>query len=969
MDAATKDQFTSEINEPRISLSLGATAFTNQFFATSISISDFVQLLTNFKIGKKDGDAFAPALFSGNIRKNENAERIELMGLDIDAGYPIGPIIERLRTCGIKAVVYTTFSHLATETRAPRRGVEAWRQRIGSSATDARYLREVKHYHPDIANSCTSHEEQNDLIIFHHAAIPKFRVVLPLKKAWVRTEFISDIVAEAVWRRAIHMTAELLGVSTNPSATDVARLFYFPRVPDEPARANSRFEILEGDLFDGLGQVDIADINSTFAKIDDKINQKSRSRAHIDPASVRHQSHSFKIIDPIDGRSLTLDEWLARWGPAFQAADAIAAGPFEDPETKQVFLWASFGWRTGALLCQCPNHLQHTIPVDKRGRPLRRRRYGDFSAFNASDTKRSSGFAFHCFHAHCANIDRKTLLELALNVGWISPRTLVDPRYLLQGRFDELIAKLEAANDPRPIIKLEPGEMAKVADAAEAVLIDTDVPFYNRGGILVTPYLVKMKSFHGTTTTSPALARVMVPMVLDQLTRYARCQRYDGRSGEYVPANPPKSLAETILNRPANWRFRRLSGIIATPSLRPDGSLLNTAGYDPETCLLVVDLPEMPAIPVDLSRQDALAALQVLDGLLDGFPFVNQASRSVALSALLTTVCRAAMEVAPMHVSSAPAPGTGKSYLWDLVSYVSIGQRCPVTTAPKSTDELEKRLDGSLLEGTPIICLDNVSEELGSDKLCVAIERPVIDIRRLGASDKFKVENRATLLATGNNLQLRGDVTRRALLAQRDAELERPEMREFKDRPHEIIMAARGKFIAAALTVVWAYIVAGRPNKRPPLASFEDWSKTVRESLVWLGREDPVATMVAARDEDPELAERREVIMALHTVFESDKVTVKHMVDAAEETVANDPDNQYAGRHQHYPQLLAALSQVAGDRGRILADKLGKWLRSNKGRIVGNLRLIRATGPDVSPAKWAIEVLQQTTNRASTTGG
>ena len=58
-----------------------------------------------------------------------------------------------------------------------------------------------------------------------------------------------------------------------------------------------------------------------------------------------------------------------------------------------------------------------------------------------------------------------------------------------------------------------------------------------------------------------------------------------------------------------------------------------------------------------------------------------------------------------------------------------------------------------------------------------------------------------------------------------------------------MVLADRGKYIAACLTICRAYIAAGRPDKLPKLASFGDWSDTVRSALVWLGEADPVKSM------------------------------------------------------------------------------------------------------------------------------
>src|SRR4029079_3845618 len=116
-----------------------------------------------------------------------------------------------------------------------------------------------------------------------------------------------------------------------------------------------------------------------------------------------------------------------------------------------------------------------------------------------------------------------------------------------------------------------------------------------------------------------------------------------------------------------------------------------------------------------------------------------------------------------------------------------------------------------------------------------------------------RIVNRTTLFATGNNIRLVGDMTRRSITSSLDAQLERPEVRRFKADPLKQVLATRGLYVAAVLTIVRAYIMAGQPNRLLPLASFEDWSDKVRSALVWLGEADPIDTIALARAEDPEL--------------------------------------------------------------------------------------------------------------------
>src|ERR1035438_161575 len=86
-----------------------------------------------------------------------------------------------------------------------------------------------------------------------------------------------------------------------------------------------------------------------------------------------------------------------------------------------------------------------------------------------------------------------------------------------------------------------------------------------------------------------------------------------------------------------------------------------------------------------------------------------------------------------------------------------------------SEEETEKRLGAAMLAGQPLISIDNISGELGGDALCQIIERPVVEIRVLGRSDRVRIEARGTsLYATGNNFVVVADVCRRVITTNLD---------------------------------------------------------------------------------------------------------------------------------------------------------------------------------------------------------
>lgn len=502
------------------------------------------------------------------------------------------------------------------------------------------------------------------------------------------------------------------------------------------------------------------------------------------------------------------------------------------------------------------------------------------------------------------------------------------------------------AGPKRMSIQLEPGALHRIATLGERALIAAGAPLYTRGGI-VRPIVDEMQAAHGRTTKVARLATVDADMLVDHLSRSADWTKYNSRKNDYTLTDPPRNVAAIILARDGEWRLPPLAGVITTQTLRPDGTILSAPGYDAETRLLLLDPPAIPVMKEAPTKADALQALGTLDALLDGFPFVDAASRSVALSGLITPVVRGAMPVAPLHANTAPVAGSGKSFIVDIASAILTGDRAPVIAAGRNEEETEKRLGSALLAGLPIVSIDNVNGQLGGDALCQMVERPVVSVRPLGVSKLVRIESRATTFATGNNIQLVGDMTRRVVLCSLDPDVERPELRTFRFNPYEAVIANRGRYVAAALTIARAYIVAGYPLALPPLASFEAWSNIVRSALVWLGRVDPVDTMAAARADDPVLATLSAVLHAWHQAIGEGERSTGKVKEIAE---TRDPfSNSIHG------DLLQALSEVAeGRHGGIDSTRLGKFLGRHSGRIVDGLKLLGTTDSHTKRKAWRV---------------
>src|SRR5690606_20549056 len=116
-------------------------------------------------------------------------------------------------------------------------------------------------------------------------------------------------------------------------------------------------------------------------------------------------------------------------------------------------------------------------------------------------------------------------------------------------------------------------------------------------------------------------------------------------------------------------RFPPLRGLSMTPTLRAE-----MPGYDPESRLFLA-FPEnmFPPGKMEPTRAEAEAALRRLAHPLRGFPFVAEIDRSVALSGMIAAVIRGEMKTCPLHMIDAPARGTGKTKLAEIIGIMGTG--------------------------------------------------------------------------------------------------------------------------------------------------------------------------------------------------------------------------------------------------------------------------------------------------------
>jgi hypothetical protein len=483
-----------------------------------------------------------------------------------------------------------------------------------------------------------------------------------------------------------------------------------------------------------------------------------------------------------------------------------------------------------------------------------------------------------------------------------------------------------------PTIRLVNGQLPRAVTETESALLSIGTAIFSRAGTLVYPVAETMTASDGRKTVMARLSAFSTDSFLEPVAEAGIFQRYSLKRKRWVDIDPPPQLVRMVLSRERKWTFPRVSGIITTPTLRCDGSLLATAGYDARSELYLLPGLQLPPIPERPTRDQAVAALATLKDLLSEFSFKQKSlDCSIAISGLLTALLRGSLPTAPIYLIIADTPGTGKSYLIDVIAMVASGRLCPVITASKNAEETEKRLGSVLLDGVSLVSLDNCVHDLGGELLCQITERPVVKIRVLGRSAMPDCECRTALFATGNNITFKKDMLRRGLVCTLEALDERPELRSFKRDALEIAASNRDTYVAAALTVVRAYFTAGAPQVCGPLASYAAWSRMVRSPLVWLGEPDPIKIMDQIRAEDWDLGNIREFFelwLAYDLGLNADHTVTKIVEIACHPQAANN----YAP--QTFKQLLLRIAARKDAPDVVSTERFGWWLRSISGRVV-----------------------------------
>ena len=327
------------------------------------------------------------------------------------------------------------------------------------------------------------------------------------------------------------------------------------------------------------------------------------------------------------------------------------------------------------------------------------------------------------------------------------------------------------------------------------------------------------------------------------LSRCARYMRVANEEGDLVATDAPGKVVKDVMALP-NWPgILPIVGLISSPVVRPDGSIIDQPGHDAATGLFYTGTVGMAlTVPDSPTQDDAVkAASYIVSEVFGDFPFREQASRANTLAALLTTLTLPLIGGnIPLGLFDKPQAGTGASLLTEIIAELVTGEKANMQTAPDNDEEWRKAITAVLIQGPQIVVIDNVTTALKSSKLSQMLTARTWSDRMLGQTKMLNLPQTAAWFATGNNIQLGGDIARRAYWIRVDALLARPWLRE-EFRHHDILAWVeehRSELLSMLLTMVRAWIVAGKPKgTAPKIGSFVKWSQVIGGILTYAGVE------------------------------------------------------------------------------------------------------------------------------------
>ena len=469
----------------------------------------------------------------------------------------------------------------------------------------------------------------------------------------------------------------------------------------------------------------------------------------------------------------------------------------------------------------------------------------------------------------------------------------------------------------KAVVFMQTGETYRAVAASERVLA-IDGHYFNATGPIVR------------IVTRPGQG-ISTELVNDQTLGAFLASKVDyykkAKGGSWERGDPPSSVIQGLRYGQDRLYLPTLAGLSRQPFYGSDGRLICQSGYDEPTGIYA-DFDETEYDLGNPTRDDAERQLHYLNWLLEEFQFATDADRSAAIAAILTAAVRSSLSQAPAFNINAPRSGGGKSYLASLIA-LAAGPGEPYSVSyPTTAEEATKLILAMLLEKPAVILFDDMQAQTGWKSLGPinkALTSPTTTERLLGSSRTATARTNVLFLGTGNNVEPAQDMCRRVVSIRLAPKCETPTLQRYSSSPVAHIRKHRSHIVQAALTIIEAHRLAGRPVADvPSIGSFEEWSATCRHSLIWLGESDPATSLIKQVQQDSDQDDLSAFLKVWFRLFDDEPMMVREVI-------------LYAARDAKFAEVLEDIGVMDGRL--VNTKRLGWYLRNNRERWAGGLRI------------------------------
>jgi hypothetical protein len=859
-----------------------------QKFAT---YADLIEEMSSHVVGTKDGLAFMQGNAIGNERRVPAIKELCVMGLDVDSGVDPKAVIDRIVKRGLTAIIYTTHSHMKGETYLLASSFTNFckKHRIEVAAQEyplalvKRFLIEERKWESWIVNTVLIGEPTQEAegmgVWLHHDPMPKFRAVFPLSEPYViAKQGLSQPDAVKKWKRKLVGLARSLDLPIDESCLDPSRLFYLPRhkdgapfgvwvtggdaldfesVPEGAINGDRQSDTFmrNGEQLAGAGVPEFV-VNGNFSlkKWAAQTKDKGFDIAAMFDAVASHKIRGSNTNPAKRTVECPFDHYHSN------PQDPTDAGCYVEspsPETGKDY----FTFHCDHNACKSRDRLEFVAEAVTQG------------WFTTDDLENE---AYRPFIIEETDEEKLAKLEKHIEALTLDTRASdLDPLFASlgsldlsisrrDGLFDKICAKIGVTKGNDKIsLKSRLTPHIKAAETKRTRKKAQKIASEEAGGL---PYIDTTEGFDPSLSAAvAALARknkgrgaflfdldgqkVVVdgdkvkPIDLDEMqAEMRRVAAWVATSGEELKSiDCPRNIASDLLvyrghATPKLERFTR------SPVFSSDGKRVDEPGYHEEAKVYYAPTPGFVIPPVSENPTDEeikLAVNLILDNVFYDFPFDDDedpvtgeqrggaSSRAHALALLLLTFMRDMIPgPTPIHLITKPLPGTGASLLVEALTTIPLGS--PVASKVEKPEEEEnKEMFAFLRRAGQVYWKDNIHNKLQGSTLATAATNKTFSGRVLGQSEDLELPVRCIFIASGNNVDLADEISRRCVIIRLDAKRDPKKGRTFKHpRLQKWVEANRPELVAACLTIIQGWISRGMPRwNGEPLASYTAYSE------------------------------------------------------------------------------------------------------------------------------------------------